>query len=166
MSTTRRGGLGRGLAALIPSDAPAGSTPEATMAEVAVTAISANPRQPRGVFDDEELEGLAASLRDVGVLQPLVVRPSGDGGYELVAGERRLRAAQIAGLETVPVVVRHTEDAICSRKRWSRTSTGCSSIRSRRRRPTSSCSRSSGSRRRSSRAGWAGHARRSATLCA
>jgi ParB family transcriptional regulator, chromosome partitioning protein len=111
MSTTRRGGLGRGLAALIPSDAPAGSTPEATMAEVAVTAISANPRQPRGVFDDEELEGLAASLRDVGVLQPLVVRPSGDGGYELVAGERRLRAAQIAGLETVPVVVRHTEDA-------------------------------------------------------
>jgi ParB family transcriptional regulator, chromosome partitioning protein len=109
MSAPRRGGLGRGLAALIPPEAAA-SGAEATLAEVPVGAIRANPRQPREVFDDEELEGLATSLRDVGVLQPLVVRPHADGDYELVAGERRLRAAQIAGLETVPVVVRHTDD--------------------------------------------------------
>jgi len=73
--------------------------------------ITANPRQPREVFDADELEGLATSLLDVGMLQPLVVRPLGDDRYELVAGERRLRAARLAGLETVPVLVRHTEDA-------------------------------------------------------
>jgi ParB family chromosome partitioning protein len=63
------------------------------------------------VFDPEELEGLATSLRDVGMLQPLVVRPLSDGRYELIAGERRLRAAKLAGLATVPALVRHTDDA-------------------------------------------------------
>lgn len=131
MSTTRRGGLGRGLAALIPPEpvradgdehegadsdralevvTDADARGSVTVAELAITAISANPRQPREVFDDSELEGLATSLRDVGVLQPLVVRPRSDGTYELVAGERRLRAAFIAGLETVPAVIRHTDD--------------------------------------------------------
>ncbi len=111
MSTPRRGGLGKGLAALIPHDADAAATTSsATMADVPITEITANPRQPRDVFDDDELEGLATSLKDVGVLQPLVVRPKSDGSYELVAGERRLRAAFIAGLETVPVVIRHTND--------------------------------------------------------
>lgn len=120
---SRRGGLGRGLAALIPP-APSGDgaepspvdevmeqvpTTTATLAQVAPETIVANPRQPREVFDPEELQGLATSLRDVGVLQPLVVRPLGDG-YELIAGERRWRAAKLAGLETVPVVVRHTDD--------------------------------------------------------
>jgi ParB family transcriptional regulator, chromosome partitioning protein len=82
----------------------------ATLAEVAPSSIVPNPRQPREVFDPDELAGLATSLADVGVLQPLVVRPLGDGRYELVAGERRLRAADLAGLSTVPVVIRHTED--------------------------------------------------------
>ncbi|MEX0706196.1 MAG: ParB/RepB/Spo0J family partition protein, partial [Nitriliruptoraceae bacterium] len=111
MSAQRRGGLGKGLAALIPPDQGAGSPTSATSAEVPLSSIRTNPRQPREVFDDDELEGLAVSLKDVGILQPLVVRPHPDGdGYELVAGERRLRAAGIAGLETVPIVVRHTED--------------------------------------------------------
>ncbi len=131
MSTTRRSGLGRGLAALIPPEPDksdgereeasqsgraveparaAATTGSVTVADLAITAITANPRQPREVFDDSELEGLATSLRDVGVLQPLVVRPRTDGSYELVAGERRLRAAFIAGLETVPAVIRHTDD--------------------------------------------------------
>jgi ParB family transcriptional regulator, chromosome partitioning protein len=83
----------------------------ATVAEVAVDLLAPNPRQPREIFDEEELAGLATSLQDVGMLQPLVVRPSADGRYELVAGERRLRAARLAGMATVPVLVRHTDDA-------------------------------------------------------
>jgi ParB family transcriptional regulator, chromosome partitioning protein len=73
--------------------------------------ITPNPRQPRDVFDPEELEGLATSLADIGMLQPLVVRQRSDGRYELIAGERRWRAAQVAGLRTVPALVRRTEDA-------------------------------------------------------
>ena len=83
----------------------------ATYAEVDPEAITPNPRQPREVFDPDELEGLSISLADIGMLQPLVVRPLGDGRYELVAGERRLRAAKLAGMATVPVLVRHTDDA-------------------------------------------------------
>ena len=94
----------------VTSAAP-GVAPRATLAEVSPSDIVANPRQPREVFDEEEIEGLAVSLLDVGVLQPLVVRPLEGGRYELVAGERRLRAAKVAGLELIPVVVRHTEDA-------------------------------------------------------
>jgi len=119
---TRRGGLGRGLAALIPPGADEGPTSQrdevelvaataATLAAVAPDRIVANPRQPREVFDADELEGLATSLRDMGMLQPLVVRALEGGRYELVAGERRLRAAKLAGLERVPVVIRHTDDA-------------------------------------------------------
>ena len=103
----RRGGLGRGLAALIPP----GEESRATLEEIAVSAIIPNPRQPRGVFDDEEIEGLAQSIRDVGVLQPIVVRPLDGHQYELVAGERRLRASKVAGRTRIPAVVRHTEDA-------------------------------------------------------
>ncbi len=103
----RRGGLGRGLAALIPP----GEQDRATLEEIAVSAIIPNPRQPRGVFDDEEIEGLAQSIRDVGVLQPVVVRPLDGHQYELIAGERRLRASKVAGRTRIPAVVRHTEDA-------------------------------------------------------
>jgi ParB family transcriptional regulator, chromosome partitioning protein len=103
----RRGGLGRGLAALIPP----GEQPNASLVEVAVEAVVPNARQPREVFDEEELEGLATSIRDMGLLQPIVVRALGEDRYELVAGERRLRAARLAGLETLPALVRHTEDA-------------------------------------------------------
>jgi ParB family transcriptional regulator, chromosome partitioning protein len=107
-----------------PGSSDTGSTPEvpsgsdisvspdaATLAAIAPHAIVPNPRQPRGVFDPDELDGLATSLADLGMLQPLVVRPVGDGRYELVAGERRLRAAVLAGMDTVPAVVRHTDDA-------------------------------------------------------
>lgn len=103
---TRQGGLGRGLGALIPS----AETGEATLLNLRLTLIVANPRQPRGAFDEEGLEELAHSLREVGVLQPVIVRPLADGQYELVAGERRVRAARMAGLEEVPAVVRHTEE--------------------------------------------------------
>jgi ParB family transcriptional regulator, chromosome partitioning protein len=88
----------------------AGGSP-ATYAEIEPDAITPNPRQPREVFDPDELEGLSVSLVDIGMLQPLVVRPVGEGRYELVAGERRLRAAKLAGLDTVPVLIRHTDDA-------------------------------------------------------
>src|SRR4051812_32934376 len=106
---TKRGGLGRGLPALIPTateEAPA----VAGMLEVAVDAVVPNPRQPRSVFDDETLDALAASIAEVGVLQPIVVRRAASG-YELIAGERRLRAAKKAGLATIPVVVRDSDDA-------------------------------------------------------
>src|SRR5215211_7669436 len=106
---TKRGGLGRGLSALIPTaadEAPA----IAGMLEVPVDAVVPNPRQPRSFFDDETLDTLAASISEVGVLQPIVVRRVGSG-YELIAGERRLRAARKAGLATIPVVVRESDDA-------------------------------------------------------
>ncbi|HVM00710.1 MAG TPA: ParB/RepB/Spo0J family partition protein [Egibacteraceae bacterium] len=75
-----------------------------------MTSIAPNPRQPRGVFDDAELEELAHSLREIGVLQPIVVRPAGDGRFELIAGERRVRAARLAGLTEIPAVVRESGD--------------------------------------------------------
>jgi ParB family transcriptional regulator, chromosome partitioning protein len=110
VSVGRRGGLGRGLAALIPPG-EGGDGDRATLADVPVEAVVPNPRQPREVFDEDELDGLAVSIRDMGVLQPIVVRPLESGGYELIAGERRLRASRRAGLEVVPAVVRHTDDA-------------------------------------------------------
>ena len=103
----RKGGLGRGLAALIPP----GEEQGASLTELSLSAITPNPRQPRGVFDDDELEGLATSIRDMGVLQPIVVRPLGDERYELIAGERRLRACKLAGHTRIPAIVRHTEDS-------------------------------------------------------
>ena len=103
----RRGGLGRGLAALIPP----GEQDRATLEEIPVSAIVPNPRQPRGVFDDDEIEGLAQSIQDVGVLQPVVVRPLDGHQYELIAGERRLRASKLAGRTRIPAVIRHTDDS-------------------------------------------------------
>lgn len=97
-------GLGKGLGALIP-----GADKEARgsgSSEVEVARISANPYQPRGHFDDDKFQDLVSSVRVHGVLQPVVVRSKGDGDYELVAGERRLRAAKAAGLTRIPAVVR------------------------------------------------------------
>jgi ParB family chromosome partitioning protein len=113
MSTTKRGGLGRGLSALIPAaaDAETGVQADAGLLEVPVDSIAPNPKQPRTNFDDEALAGLAASIREVGILQPLVVRRAADRRYEVIAGERRLRAAKAAGLATVPVVLRDSGDA-------------------------------------------------------
>ena len=90
---------------------PVGGGPGANFAELEVAAIRANPRQPRQVFDDDSLGELTHSIREFGVLQPVVVRPGGsDGGYELVMGERRLRAAVAAGLTRIPAIVRDTAD--------------------------------------------------------
>jgi ParB family transcriptional regulator, chromosome partitioning protein len=165
---TKRGGLGRGLAALIPtgpppepaapaaapaaepaserSDAEASGSaapapapaqspspvslvrppveprsapaeadgalgvPGARLLEVAVDDVAPNPKQPRQVFDDEALDELTHSIREFGLLQPIVVREKADGGYELIMGERRLRAARAAGLDAVPAIVRDTND--------------------------------------------------------
>jgi len=79
--------------------------------EVPLNAVAPNPKQPRTRFDDDTIAALAASIREVGILQPLVVRRAGDGRYELIAGERRLRAAKAAGLASVPIVLRDSEDA-------------------------------------------------------
>lgn len=95
-----RRALGKGLAQLL------GEEDESTSTEVSVTAIVANPRQPRRSFAEEPLNELAASIKEHGIVQPLVVRPVGQNKYELIAGERRLRAAKLAGLKKVPVVVR------------------------------------------------------------
>jgi len=152
---TKRGGLGRGLAALIPTSAPVAEpapersgeapavslvpappaappfsppvaapvrpaapaepegalgVPGAQLREVAVEDVVPNPKQPRQVFDDEALEELSHSVREFGLLQPIVVRENSEGGYELIMGERRLRAARAAGLDTVPAIVRDTTD--------------------------------------------------------
>ncbi|MEW6080774.1 MAG: ParB/RepB/Spo0J family partition protein [Bacillota bacterium] len=102
-------GLGRGLHALIPEFGldPAGSS---GVREVAVESIRPNPYQPRQTFDPQKMEELVASVREHGVVQPVLVRRLGDG-YQLVAGERRLRAARMAGLETVPVVVQEFSES-------------------------------------------------------
>ncbi|GAA3541898.1 ParB/RepB/Spo0J family partition protein [Nonomuraea rosea] len=128
MSQQRRG-LGKGLGALIPTgpivdgtgavaSSANGATTEtgprpiagAYFKEVALAAIVPNPRQPREVFDEERLEELAASIREVGLLQPIVVRSVGGGQYELIMGERRWRACQQVGLDPVPAIVRNTQD--------------------------------------------------------
>ncbi len=104
MSTPARRGLGRGLEVLI------GGASEAQLAQLPVDAIHASPRQPRRRFDSESTSGLAESLRAQGMLQPVLVRSRQQGGYELIAGERRWRAAREAGLTTVPAVIREAGD--------------------------------------------------------
>ncbi len=101
-------GMGRGLAAIL---AAAPRDEEQTLREIPVELIAANPHQPRRQFDEESLVTLADSIRARGVIQPILVRPLAGGRYELVAGERRWRAAQIAELEAIPAVVRHHDDA-------------------------------------------------------
>jgi ParB family transcriptional regulator, chromosome partitioning protein len=133
---TRKGGLGRGLAALIPTAPADGSAPAgagntryalpgagvtddervggtvagATYREVPTSSIEPNPQQPRRAFDEEALNELTHSIKEFGLLQPIVVREIGPDRYQLVMGERRWRAAQQAGLERLPAIVRQTED--------------------------------------------------------
>ena len=104
----RRSGLGRGLGALIPT----GVTGEAGSAlqEIPVSSVQPSTFQPRSAFDEESLAALTASVRELGVLQPILVRPVGEGSFELVAGERRWRAARRAGLQTIPAIVRPVAD--------------------------------------------------------
>jgi len=122
MAAAPKRGLGRGLGALIPESNPAGrpgATPEpgaelgpvgATYAEIPIDRVEPNPRQPRTVFDEEALAELVFSIREIGLLQPIVVRHVGGGSYELIAGERRLRASREAGLTAIPAIIRDTDD--------------------------------------------------------
>ena len=105
-----RSGLGKGLDALIPGGSQPVSTSASGVTQVAVDLIQRNPRQPREKFDINELENLAASIREHGVIQPLIVAPGKNGVYILIAGERRLQASRKAGLKTVPVVIRNATD--------------------------------------------------------
>jgi len=138
MTDSRKGGLGRGLAALIPTGPAAGTTTPAerlarlqrpapatessvsrettddsigaVYREVPIDAVRPNPKQPRQVFDEQAMAELAHSIREFGLMQPIVVREIGDDRYELVMGERRWRAAQEAGLDRIPAIVRQTTD--------------------------------------------------------
>jgi len=114
--STRKGGLGRGLDALIPASIiPTEIKTQAGVIaadrdEIDVNNISANPKQPRTVFDEDQLTELALSIKEVGLLQPPVVRSIGNGKYQLIMGERRFRAAKLAGLKSIPVIIRQTAD--------------------------------------------------------
>ncbi|WP_344977788.1 ParB/RepB/Spo0J family partition protein [Streptosporangium fragile] len=133
MSKQPRGMGGKGLAALIPTGppvvrgaAPSAAPPSAAVEpaessglkpvagayflEIPVRDITPNPRQPREIFDDDALRELADSIREVGLLQPVVVRPAGEGRYELIMGERRWRASKLAGLSEIPAIVRSTQE--------------------------------------------------------
>jgi len=114
--SARKGGLGRGLDALIPTSViPTEIKTQAGVIaadrdEIDINNISANPKQPRMVFDEEQLTELALSIKEVGLLQPPVVRSIGNGKYQLIMGERRFRAAKLAGLKSIPVIIRQTSD--------------------------------------------------------
>jgi len=114
--STRKGGLGRGLDALIPQSVipteikTSSGVITASRDEIELSNISANPKQPRTNFDEDQLTELALSIKEVGLLQPPVVRSLGNGKYQLIMGERRFRAAKLAGLKTIPVIIRQTSD--------------------------------------------------------
>lgn len=108
--SVKRGGLGTNLDALIPTSLTLEGKEVAQQNEVSVDVISPNPRQPRTVFDEDALRELTASIKEVGLLQPPVVRETSAGRYELIMGERRFRAAKAAGLRSIPVIIRQTSD--------------------------------------------------------
>jgi ParB family chromosome partitioning protein len=114
--SSRKGGLGRGLDALIPTSVmpteikTQSGVLTANRDEIDVNNINANPKQPRTVFDEDQLTELALSIKEVGLLQPPVVRSIGNGKYQLIMGERRFRAAKLAGLKSIPVIIRQTSD--------------------------------------------------------
>lgn len=108
--SAKRGGLGTNLDSLIPTSLTVAGNEVAQQNEVAIDAISSNPRQPRIVFEESALNELIASIKEIGILQPPVVRKISEGKYELVMGERRYRAAKAAGLKTIPVIIRQTPD--------------------------------------------------------
>ena len=108
--SAKRGGLGTNLDALIPTSLTVGGHEVAQQNEVSVDSISPNPKQPRTVFNEEAMAELVASIKEIGILQPPVVRQTSAGRYELVMGERRFRAAKLAGLRRIPVIIRQTPD--------------------------------------------------------
>jgi ParB family chromosome partitioning protein len=111
VSAAKRG-MGRGLEAILSVSRESQAQAREELREVPLDLISPNPQQPRRRFDEEALEALAGSLGERGVLQPVLVRPKPGGTYELIAGERRWRAAQLAGMETIPALVRQRDDAV------------------------------------------------------
>ncbi len=113
MTAMKQKGLGRGLDAIFGQEnlvAPLMQKPMEGVRTVAVSLISPNPKQPRTRFDETALEELADSIRVLGVIQPITVRPTADGRYEIISGERRWRAAGMAGMEEIPVYVREVDD--------------------------------------------------------
>jgi ParB family chromosome partitioning protein len=106
----KRGGLGTNLDALIPTSLTVAGKEVGQQGEVDITLISPNPKQPRTVFDDAALKELMVSIKEIGILQPPVVREISGGRYELIMGERRYRAAKAVGLKTIPVIIRQTPD--------------------------------------------------------
>ena len=108
--SAKRGGLGTNLDALIPTSLTVGGNEVAQQNEVSIDSISPNPKQPRTVFNEEAMAELVASIKEIGILQPPVVRQTSAGRYELVMGERRFRAAKLAGLRSIPVIIRQTPD--------------------------------------------------------
>ncbi|MFM1910599.1 MAG: hypothetical protein RLZZ545_1297 [Actinomycetota bacterium] len=107
---TKRGGLGTNLDSLIPTSLTVAGTEVAQQGEIPITQISPNPRQPRTVFDETAMAELVTSIKSIGILQPPVVRKVAENKYELIMGERRFRAAKLAGLSSIPVIIRQTPD--------------------------------------------------------
>lgn len=111
MAAVKQKGLGRGLDAIFGTVAPAQqSKPMSEMSEVALSAIEPNPLQPRTSFDDEALKELSTSIAQLGVIQPITIKPSAHGKYIIISGERRWRAAKMAGLESIPAYIREVDD--------------------------------------------------------
>ena len=108
--STKRGGLGTNLDALIPTSLTVGGKEVGQQNEIDINLISPNPKQPRTVFDEAALKELMVSIKEIGILQPPVVREVSGGRYELIMGERRYRAAKAVGLNTIPVIIRQTPD--------------------------------------------------------
>jgi ParB family chromosome partitioning protein len=106
----KRGGLGTNLDSLIPTSLTVAGTEVAQQNEIPLSQISPNPKQPRKIFDESAMAELVASIKSIGILQPPVVRKVAENKYELVMGERRYRAAQIAGFTSIPVIIRQTPD--------------------------------------------------------
>ena len=100
----KRGGLGTNLDSLIPTSLTVAGTEVAQQNEIPLSQISPNPKQPRQIFDEAAMAELVASIKSVGILQPPVVRKVAENKYELIMGERRFRAAQIAGFSSIPVI--------------------------------------------------------------
>ena len=113
MAVKRTGGLGRGLGSILPDidiDAAKGGTVAAAISEIPLAKITANPYQPRKEFDEEALDELAQSIRQQGVITPITVRRMPDGSYQIIAGERRVRASRKAGLKEIPAYIRVATD--------------------------------------------------------
>lgn len=111
MSAPKQRGLGRGLDAIFGTTSPIQqSKPMAEMAEIAISAIEPNPLQPRTTFNDEALEELSASIAQLGVIQPITIKHNGKDRYIIISGERRWRAAKMAGLESIPAYIREVDD--------------------------------------------------------